>query len=250
MYKTKRNNNSINASYSLYWDIVMDWGMMQDPYKVAQTACRVGMPSSSLSVADTRKGHTYNPVGLSNDNDTSTFNNNFHHICLRPRLRYGFTLSTLIVIADSFLRFSWTLKFIAPNAFPSTDAFVLCTQFLEVFRRAIWNLLRVEWENMKQQKTKLLLINNNTNSTHSHHLHLHHDGKAPDSLSDHGDFEPNDHDLHLYHHDDDEDVHGHGHHQGGLLFEMQPLGGGTARHSRTSSTSSSVVVDETTVPTY
>ena len=226
----------------------MDWGMMQDPYKVAQTACRVGMPSSSsLSIADTTKGHTYNPVGLSNNNnDTSTFNNKFHHICLRPRLRYGFTLSTLIVIADSFLRFSWTLKFIAPNLFPSNDAFVLCTQFLEVFRRAIWNLLRVEWENMKQQKTKLLLIhNNNTNSTHSHHLH--HDGKAPDSLSDHGDFEPNDHDLHL-HHEDDEDVHGH--HQGGLLFEMQPLGGGTARHSRTSSTSSSVVVDETTVPTY
>ena len=212
----------------------MDWGMMQDPYKVAQTACRVGMP------ADTTKGHTYNPVGLSNNNnDTSTFNNKFHHICLRPRLRYGFTLSTLIVIADSFLRFSWTLKFIAPNLFPSNDAFVLCTQFLEVFRRAIWNLLRVEWENMKQQKTKLLLINNsnNTNSTHSHHLHLHHDGKAPDSLSDHGDFEPNDHDLHL-HHDDD-----------GTSFEMQPLGG-TAMHSRTSSTSSSVVVDETTVPTY
>jgi hypothetical protein len=26
----------------------------------------------------------------------------------------------------------------------------LCTQFLEIFRRAIWNLLRVEWENLKQ----------------------------------------------------------------------------------------------------
>lgn len=34
--------------------------------------------------------------------------------------------------------------------FPSDDAFVLFTQFLEVIRRALWNLLRVEWENLKQ----------------------------------------------------------------------------------------------------
>jgi EXS family len=34
--------------------------------------------------------------------------------------------------------------------FPSDDAFVLFTQFLEVLRRALWNLLRVEWENLKQ----------------------------------------------------------------------------------------------------
>jgi hypothetical protein len=228
----------------------MDWGMMQDPYKVAQTACRVGMPSSSTSLsssssstADTTKGHNYNPIASSssssnnnNDINTNTNTNNFHHACLRPRLRYGLTLSTLIVIADSFLRFSWTLKFLVPNLFPSNDAFVLCTQFLEVFRRAIWNLLRVEWENMKQQKTKLLLINNNA-TTHHHH---HHDGKAPDSLSDHGDFHPNDHDLHLLNHHDDDDinnnnnVHHHVHHKGGIVFEMQqPLGG-----------SSSLVVDD------
>ena len=34
------------------------------------------------------------------------------------------------------------------------DAFILCTQFLEVFRRCIWNLLRVEWEHMKQTISK------------------------------------------------------------------------------------------------
>jgi hypothetical protein len=53
------------------------------------------------------------------------------------------------VVADSFLRFSWLLRFVAK--FPSNDAYVLCVQFLEVFRRAIWNLLRVEWENIKQK---------------------------------------------------------------------------------------------------
>jgi hypothetical protein len=122
----------INASYSLYWDIVMDWGMMQDPYKVAQTACAIGVP--------VEKGHP------------NTMNHHrFHKVCLRPSLRFGLTLTVLIVVADSFLRFSWVLKFV-PRLFPSNDAFVLCTQFLEVFRRAIWNLLRVEWENIKQRK--------------------------------------------------------------------------------------------------
>ena len=121
----------INASYSLYWDIVMDWGMMQDPLKVVQATCAVsGMPSNN-------KGHR----------------NSCLSVCLRPSLRFGLTLTVLIVIADSFLRFGWVLKFV-PRLFPSHDAFVLCTQFLEVFRRAIWNLLRVEWEHIKQHRKK------------------------------------------------------------------------------------------------
>ncbi len=128
----------INASYSLYWDIVMDWGMLQDPYRVAQTACAIGAPKG--------KGHSA-PVAC-------------HQVCLRPSLRFGLTLTVLIVCADSVLRFSWLLKFV-PKLFPSHDAFVLCTQFLEVFRRAIWNLLRVEWENIKQQKKKQLVSPSN-----------------------------------------------------------------------------------------
>jgi hypothetical protein len=181
----------INASYSLYWDIVMDWGMMQDPYKVAQTVvgCKptnsnhympaAGMdkdvmmlengkdasdngivmldeavaptlPLQSMPSTPSGKGHDIEPHMVYH---ASQAQNAFHHVCLRPRLRFGFVLSALIVVADSILRFSWMLRFVAK--FPSNDAFALCTQFLEVFRRAIWNLLRVEWENIKiQQKTK------------------------------------------------------------------------------------------------
>jgi hypothetical protein len=62
-------------------------------------------------------------------------------------------MSTLIVIADSVLRFSWMFRFVN-RRFPNHDAFVLCTQFLEVFRRAIWNLLKVEWEDIKQNKAE------------------------------------------------------------------------------------------------
>jgi hypothetical protein len=36
--------------------------------------------------------------------------------------------------------------------------FALFTQFLEVLRRALWNLLRVEWENLKQVNSRTRLI--------------------------------------------------------------------------------------------
>jgi hypothetical protein len=78
-----------------------------------------------------------------------------HHGMLRPQLRFGWLLSTLILVADSVLRFSWMLRFVS-FIFPHNDGFVLCTQFLEVFRRGIWNLLRVEWESIKQKKTGTL----------------------------------------------------------------------------------------------
>jgi hypothetical protein len=171
----------------------MDWGMMQDPYKVAQTACRMGynpvptvdngntnnMSSSSSNNNNTNPNNNNNIVHI-NDMNGNNINNNLsssssktnrghfhhnhplstqhhhyhcHHVCLRPRLRFGLTLSALIVVADALLRFSWTLRFLA--RFPSNDAYVLCTQFLEIFRRAIWNLLRVEWENIKQKQKQV-----------------------------------------------------------------------------------------------
>lgn len=105
----------LNACYALYWDIVMDWGMMKNLSMTRHKSCG--------------------------------------HAVLRPRLRFGVAMSFLIVLADTGLRFGWTLRFVH-DLFPSGDAFVLCTQFLEVFRRALWNLLRVEWENLKQQQVQ------------------------------------------------------------------------------------------------
>ena len=64
-------------------------------------------------------------------------------------------MSVMIVLSDAVLRFSWLLRFVSNYLFHSQDAFVLCTQFLEVFRRAIWNLLRVEWEHIKQKSKAL-----------------------------------------------------------------------------------------------
>jgi len=119
---------AINALYALYWDIVMDWGMMQQP----TAACAAG-----VYPMDQKRS--------------------CGHALMRPRLRFGVGMSALIVLADCILRFSWTLRFYT-KLFPSGDSFVLCTQFLEVFRRALWNLLRVEWEQIKQIKSRQIML--------------------------------------------------------------------------------------------
>ena len=128
----------VNSLYALYWDVVMDWGMMQNPTSAVAGAC---FGSGSGNVVMNEDGSTIP--------SPSNKSSNCHHGLLRPQLRFGLAMSTMILLADSLLRFSWLLRFV--TRFPNNDSFVLCTQFLEVFRRAIWNLLRVEWEQLKQR---------------------------------------------------------------------------------------------------
>lgn len=124
----------INATYSLVWDITMDWGMMQKPSAVVHLTMG---PCAGMS-----------PVS----NMTNLKSPDCGDIALRPRLRFGTSLSLLVLVLDTLLRFSWTLRFYEPYIFASNGAYILCTEFLEVFRRAVWNLLRVEWEQIKQNK--------------------------------------------------------------------------------------------------
>jgi hypothetical protein len=116
----------VNTCYSLIWDIVMDWGMCSDPSAIMEHTCAGGETTKAPSC-----GHAF----------------------LRPRLRFGLLPSLIILVGDIILRFAWMLRF-HQTMFPTKDHFVLFTQFLEVFRRAIWNLLRVEWENLKHQKAR------------------------------------------------------------------------------------------------
>eukprot|EP00588_Corethron_pennatum_P000288 CAMPEP_0194300912 /NCGR_PEP_ID=MMETSP0169-20130528/61520_1 /TAXON_ID=218684 /ORGANISM="Corethron pennatum, Strain L29A3" /LENGTH=460 /DNA_ID=CAMNT_0039051135 /DNA_START=5 /DNA_END=1391 /DNA_ORIENTATION=- len=113
---------AINAGYSFAWDVVMDWGMAQNPISCATTG---GEGASFLERS-----------------------------CMRPRLRFGAVASLAILVADAFLRGSWMLRFYDKYMFSNVDTYVLTTQFLEIFRRAIWNLLRVDWEMVKQIKKR------------------------------------------------------------------------------------------------
>jgi hypothetical protein len=86
----------------------MDWGMMSNP--TVMIGC-----IDSVSPDDPSKAPSCG------------------HAVLRPMLRFGMLASTLILVTDAVLRFSWMLRF-QERIFPSKDHFVLATQFLEVFR--------------------------------------------------------------------------------------------------------------------
>mmetsp|Transcript_20889 Transcript_20889/g.45275 ORF Transcript_20889/g.45275 Transcript_20889/m.45275 type:complete len:513 (+) Transcript_20889:126-1664(+) len=125
---------AINSTYSLAWDIIMDWGMMQNPGAMVPESCAGGSGGS---------------VGGLNKTPQSCA-----HSVLRPRLRFGASTSMGILLIDTVLRYSWLLRFWEKDLFLSADTYILCTQFLEAIRRALWNLLRVEWENIKQTRGK------------------------------------------------------------------------------------------------
>ena len=150
--------------------------MMKNPSVAATALCKLplslsgsnggtngsflSVPARDSMVVDIRSPVIRNPsnsllppltsssVGGTNGNTTASCGSCWYSL-LRNRLRFGVWMSVLILFTDIVLRFSWTLRFYH-KLFPSGDSFVLCTQFLEVVRRALWNLLRVEWENLKQ----------------------------------------------------------------------------------------------------
>ena len=129
---------AINSTYSLAWDIIMDWGMMQNTAVVL-------MPESCApgggGMTGLQSGGIRPPESCA-------------HIVLRPRLRFGAVTSVVILFIDTILRYSWVLRFYENKLFPNKDVYILCTQFLEALRRSLWNLLRVEWENIKQTRGK------------------------------------------------------------------------------------------------
>ncbi len=131
----------------------MDWGMMQNPNAIMEHAVGQCIPNLTPMSTPHPPSPTIIVNGISPDAGKRQTRSCLE-TALRPRLRFGTSVTLLIVALDTCLRFSWTLRFYEHAFFPSNDAYILCTEFLEVFRRAVWNLLRVEWEHIKQTRAK------------------------------------------------------------------------------------------------
>lgn len=79
--------------------------------------------------------------------DWALFEKNSPHRFLRKNLCYPYQAYYVIILVNFLLRIVWvgTLsQSIANNAFGSPQIFSLVTGVLEIFRRGIWNMLRVE----------------------------------------------------------------------------------------------------------
>jgi hypothetical protein len=97
----------INSVYSYLWDIMMDWGLIQFSMK-KNAVC----------------------------------------VCLRPRSLFFFPSMAYVfaITANLVLRFSWMANQLELFRGLHATQLVLLVELLEVIRRSIWNVFRVEWE--------------------------------------------------------------------------------------------------------
>lgn len=114
----------VNAVYSLMWDMVMDWGLLQAPGECTSDSTGV----RGLSVLGLR------PVLV------------FRHV-------WGFYHGVILLNLGG--RTLWSLRW-SQQATELLGSFYLSSlqQVAEVLRRCMWNLVRVEWECIRRGMTR------------------------------------------------------------------------------------------------
>ena len=68
------------------------------------------------------------------------------HIHTRTKLLYHWSFYTIAGIVNLLLRFSWKFNQLPYFKSLSAATLVLVLELLEIFRRALWNIIRIEWE--------------------------------------------------------------------------------------------------------
>jgi myo-inositol-1(or 4)-monophosphatase len=117
----------VNSLYSFLWDVIMDWGLGHINLN----------SSSSSSSGSSRKG------GGGERSPSSRL----RHWGLRPTLLFGSAGSYYAAIGlDLVLRLVWVLKYVEFDHRLSYDKFMLLIEGLEVLRRGVWSIYRIEWE--------------------------------------------------------------------------------------------------------
>ena len=68
------------------------------------------------------------------------------HIHTRTKLLYHWSFYTIAGIVNLLLRFSWKFNQLPYFKSLSAATLVLVLELLEILRRALWNIIRIEWE--------------------------------------------------------------------------------------------------------
>ena len=124
-----------NSLYSFAWDVVMDWGLG-----------RCGSNNSSSSTSHGSGGGHHRGRGRFNPQPATRYPG------LRPTLLFGAAWPYYGAIAvDLSLRLLWALKYLEFAHHLSYDRFMLLIEALEVFRRGMWSVFRIEWECLSQR---------------------------------------------------------------------------------------------------
>jgi hypothetical protein len=72
-------------------------------------------------------------------------------ITRRARAMLPWSFYALAIILNLLLRFSWTINRLPGMSHVHSSVIVLIIELGEIFRRAVWNVIRIEWEVIVQQ---------------------------------------------------------------------------------------------------
>jgi hypothetical protein len=119
-----------NSLYSFGWDVVMDWGLGH-----------CGSSSGRRRYHPLHHHHHHHAVAAPT-----------RYPGLRPTLLFGAAWPYYAAITlDLGLRLLWALKYLEVDHRLSYDRFMLLIEALEVFRRGVWSVFRIEWECLSQR---------------------------------------------------------------------------------------------------
>ncbi|KAI9300342.1 EXS family-domain-containing protein [Cunninghamella echinulata] len=135
----------INSMYSFWWDISMDWNLLQITYDKSSSA------TTTIKHKSTIMDHHHHT--------TSTL----PMIRFRRHLHFSSTtIYFLAMILDFVLRITWSMKLSSHIYIQHIEGSVFLVELLEVFRRWVWVLFRMESEWVKRSSLPTSSNDNNT----------------------------------------------------------------------------------------
>lgn len=167
----------VNTLFSFWWDVTNDWGL--DLLQIHSFRAMVAEPRAHLPVLHRRSSvidtdltssappssDFRSPVSGDTTGDTGTDGKAFvrRHtrrasLLRRPEkpLPLPTTVYWVFLVVNLFLRFTWSLKLSSHWQFlVEWQRGLLLLEALEIVRRSVWVLLRVEWELVRQSPSEL-----------------------------------------------------------------------------------------------
>jgi hypothetical protein len=163
----------LSASYKWWWDVVMDWGLFEVIPTCSSCQSILGKNSHASRkkfpyTFQTSPPHTMLPsVHPDAYSRCATYCPSLFQIFQRILKSKFFLRSSLMfpsiflyyggIVLDLILRFLWILSLLPPNTLPKEFAGYQLSFFLgsmEILRRCMWAMLRVEHEHLKMLKKK------------------------------------------------------------------------------------------------
>ncbi|KAF9426559.1 protein-ER retention protein [Podila epigama] len=148
---------AINSFYSFYWDIYHDWNLVQ-VHTTTRTSPLIGsVPSNTESIplgpvssssSQQQQHHHHHHSSSSSLSSTTTYSKRYS---MRAYLHYeDRTFYYVAAVLDFLLRTTWMLKLFSNIQIEEYEGGVFTMQCLEVLRRWIWVIFRLEAEMVKR----------------------------------------------------------------------------------------------------